>query len=150
MQRRMLYTYRPLGLKMRERTRGYKHTTPLGLRILYHQNLLKSASSASSAIIRDSDENINMPPLQGLGDGEARFYKHSVLTGLKTVLKSSRFPHSIRFGCKPNLPVLGLRRLLFLKLTLMVRLGMQVTFGWVHLKTGPMGPGEIGPQRSLL
>ena len=27
-----------------------------------------------------------------------------------------------RFGCKPNLPGLGLRRLLFLKLTVMVRL----------------------------
>ncbi len=76
----------------------YKHFASLGLRILYHQNLLKSVSSASSAIIRDSDENINMPPLQGLGDEEARFYKHSVLTGLKRFLKSSRFPRSIRFG----------------------------------------------------
>ena len=47
-------------------------------------------------------------------------------TGLKRVLKASRFPRRIRFGCKPNLPALGVRRSLFLKLTPMVRLGMQI------------------------
>ena len=30
-----------------------------------------------------------------------------------------KFVSKFRFGCKPNLPGLGLRRLLFLKLTLM-------------------------------
>ena len=63
-----------------------------------------------------------------------RCYKHSVATRLKRFLKSSRFSRRIRFGwecrshlgvyaAKPNLPDLGPRRLLFLKLTLMVRLG---------------------------
>ena len=32
---------------------------------------------------------------------------------------SEKFVSKFRFGCKPNLPVLGLRRLLLLKLTLM-------------------------------
>ncbi len=41
----------------------YTSIAPLGLRILYHQNLLKSVQSVPSATIRDSDENINMPPL---------------------------------------------------------------------------------------
>ena len=35
---------------------------------------------------------------------------------------SEKFLCKIRFGSKPNLPGLGLRGLLFLKLTLMVRL----------------------------
>ena len=33
---------------------------------------------------------------------------------------SEKFLAQFRFGCKPNLPGLGLRRLLLLKLTLMV------------------------------
>ena len=62
-----------------------------------------------------------MPPLWGLVWGVPLFYKDTIPTGFKRFLKSSRFPRSIRFGCKPNLPGLGLRRLFFLKLTLMVR-----------------------------
>ncbi|MCY3743449.1 MAG: hypothetical protein OXH00_20745, partial [Candidatus Poribacteria bacterium] len=42
---------------------------------------------------------------------------------LKRFLKSSRFPRRIRFGCKPNLPDLGVATVIFLKLTLMVWLG---------------------------
>ena len=38
----------------------------------------------------------------------------------KIFLKPSRFPRGIRFGCKPNLPGLGLRRMLFPKLILMI------------------------------
>ena len=64
---------------MRERTRGYTHTAPLGLRILHHQILLKSAQSVSSAIIRDSEENINMLPLQGLGS----LLEHAAINMLK-------------------------------------------------------------------
>ncbi|RKU32201.1 hypothetical protein C6499_03660 [Candidatus Poribacteria bacterium] len=72
----------------------------------------------------------------------AFFYRDAVPTELKRFLKTSRFLCKIRFGwnadrnpplsplikgagvyaAKPNLPDLGLRRLLFLKLTLMVRL----------------------------
>ena len=44
---------------------------------------------------------------------------------------SEKFVAQFRFGCKPNLPGLGLRRLFFLKLTVMVR-----------LQTAPTGPGE--------
>ena len=50
------YRYRPAGAKNEARTRCYTDTAPLGLRIPHHQNLLKSAQSASSATIRDSDK----------------------------------------------------------------------------------------------
>ena len=39
-----------------------------------------------------------MPPLRGLGFLATCCYKHTVPTGLKRFLKSSRFPRSIRFG----------------------------------------------------
>ena len=43
------------------------------------------------------------------------------------------------YAAKPHLPDLGPRRLLFLKLTPMVRLGMQIAFGRVRRKTAPTG-----------
>ena len=68
-----------------------------------------------------------MPPLQGLGDGGAHFYKHSVLTGLKKVLKASMFPRRIRFGweTEPTGPVS--EALIFLKLTPIVHLMKELS-----------------------
>ena len=71
---------------MRERTRCYTRTAPQGLRILHHQTLLKSASSA---IIRDSDKNINMLkksaeiPYQYAEIPKQKHPKQKPLTGLK-------------------------------------------------------------------
>ena len=48
-------------------------------------------------------------------------------TGLKRFLKLSMFRRRIRFGCKPNLPDLGVATVIFLKLTLMVRLQTEPT-----------------------
>ena len=42
---------------------------------------------------------------------------------------SEKFVAKFRFGCKPNLPDLGLKRLVFLKLTIMVRLGNRTYQG---------------------
>ena len=53
-----------------------------------------------------------------------------VRAGLKSVLKSSRFPWKIRFGSKPNLPGLGSAAVFLLKLTPMVR-----------FQTAPIGLG---------
>ena len=40
---------------------------------------------------------------------------------------------------KPHLPDLGTAMVIFLKLTPMVRLGMQIAFGRVRRKTAPTG-----------
>ena len=71
--------------------------------------------------------------------GAMVFYTNAVPTGLKRALKYPRFVAKICRSFKQDLPFLSAEMVVFLKLTLMVRLGMQVAFGRVRRKTAPTG-----------
>ena len=87
---------------------------------------------------------LQMPPLPGLDFLSTRCYKHCEETpmqinptGLKRVFAHTRFASKFRCGWETAPTGLGLRRLLFLKLTVMVRFATAATVFW-YGKTLPM------------
>ena len=96
----------------------------------FHRRFLTALRTRLAGMVFPGTVSIDAAPTGLKGLGQTHFYTDTVATRLKRVLKSSRFPRRIRFGFKPNLPDLGVKRLFFLKLTLMVRLGNRTYRAW--------------------